>query len=277
MSRESGRGEYRPDFDVSGKNYYEILGVLPTASSNDIKAAFRKLSIQHHPDKGGNEKTYQFITEAYNTLRDARLRAEYDSQIKQTAKSSATSQSTSSDYQTPPNSPFTRRWEERVRQAHERINQAAERHRQRQERGRRFVNINADANNNSYTDSSPFNEQERQSYPDILKPERRFIERDGLSILIEGVGLLAREYLINPNTKKPLSPIPYGKIFVRDGLVIGQSGVGLLITENLLDRKTGRQMTNFGYDRIERRNGKIVGIRKRLLSPEIAEEISELS
>jgi DnaJ-class molecular chaperone len=38
------------DFDVS-KNYYDILGVDEKASADDIKKAFRKAAVKHHPDK----------------------------------------------------------------------------------------------------------------------------------------------------------------------------------------------------------------------------------
>lgn len=60
------------------KNYYEILGVDKKATKEDIKKAFRKLAQQHHPDKGGDEKTFKEITEAYSVLTDDKKRREYD-------------------------------------------------------------------------------------------------------------------------------------------------------------------------------------------------------
>lgn len=59
-------------------DYYSILGVPRTASQDDIKRAYRKLAMQHHPDKGGNEEKFKQINEAYDTLGDAQKRAAYD-------------------------------------------------------------------------------------------------------------------------------------------------------------------------------------------------------
>ena len=39
------------DFDVK-KNYYDILGVKEDASAEEIKKAFKKAAVKHHPDKG---------------------------------------------------------------------------------------------------------------------------------------------------------------------------------------------------------------------------------
>lgn len=61
------------------KDYYAILGVEKKATKEDIKKAFRKLAQKHHPDKGGDEKTFKEITEAYATLADEKRRREYDS------------------------------------------------------------------------------------------------------------------------------------------------------------------------------------------------------
>lgn len=59
-------------------NYYDILGVPRDASQEDIKRAFRKLAMQHHPDKGGDPNEFQKINEAYNTLGDIDKRLQYD-------------------------------------------------------------------------------------------------------------------------------------------------------------------------------------------------------
>jgi curved DNA-binding protein len=59
-------------------NYYEVLGVSKTATQDEIKSAFRKLAMAHHPDKGGDETKFKEINEAYETLKDADKRASYD-------------------------------------------------------------------------------------------------------------------------------------------------------------------------------------------------------
>lgn len=62
-------------------NYYEILGVNKDASQDQIKASFRKLAREHHPDKGGDTQQFQKIQQAYETLSDPQKRAQYDSPI----------------------------------------------------------------------------------------------------------------------------------------------------------------------------------------------------
>jgi len=59
-------------------DYYEVLGVTKSASQEDIKKAFHKLAHKHHPDKGGDEKKFKEINEAYQVLSDQQKRAQYD-------------------------------------------------------------------------------------------------------------------------------------------------------------------------------------------------------
>lgn len=61
-------------------NYYEVLGVSENASQEEIKKAFKKLAMTHHPDRGGSEQRFKQVNEAYSTLGDERIRAEYDQQ-----------------------------------------------------------------------------------------------------------------------------------------------------------------------------------------------------
>ncbi|KAJ7578995.1 DnaJ-domain-containing protein [Mycena floridula] len=62
--------------------YYEALGVPVDATSDDIKKAYRRLAIQHHPDKNPNDPAagarFQAISTAYQTLSDPALRFKYN-------------------------------------------------------------------------------------------------------------------------------------------------------------------------------------------------------
>lgn len=59
-------------------DYYEILGVQKSATQDEIKKAFHKLAHKYHPDKGGDEKKFKEINEAYQVLSDAKKRQQYD-------------------------------------------------------------------------------------------------------------------------------------------------------------------------------------------------------
>src|SRR3954463_8961659 len=60
------------------RDYYEVLGVGKGASADEIKKAFRKAAIEHHPDRGGEEAKFKEINEAYEVLKDAEKRKRYD-------------------------------------------------------------------------------------------------------------------------------------------------------------------------------------------------------
>ena len=64
------------------KNFYDVLGVKKDASQEEIKAAYRKLARQYHPDLHPNDpqaaEKFKEINEAYETLGDAQKRTAYD-------------------------------------------------------------------------------------------------------------------------------------------------------------------------------------------------------
>ena len=63
-------------------DYYELLGVSKTATEAELKSAFRKLAMKHHPDKNPGdaaaEAKFKELNEAYQTLSDPQKRAAYD-------------------------------------------------------------------------------------------------------------------------------------------------------------------------------------------------------
>ena len=67
---------------MSKRDYYEILGVSRTAADQEIKSAYRRLAMRHHPDKNPNDATaeekFKEAAEAYAVLSDAEQRKRYD-------------------------------------------------------------------------------------------------------------------------------------------------------------------------------------------------------
>lgn len=70
------------------KDYYKILGISRNADSVDIKKAYRKCALQHHPDRHSSaeesvrqeeEKIFKEVSEAYSVLSDPRKKSRYDS------------------------------------------------------------------------------------------------------------------------------------------------------------------------------------------------------
>nr|MBP6701307.1 DnaJ domain-containing protein [Halioglobus sp.] len=63
------------------KDYYQILGVDPDADDKTIKAAYRRLARKFHPDVSTEqdaEEKFKELAEAYEVLKDAEKRAQYD-------------------------------------------------------------------------------------------------------------------------------------------------------------------------------------------------------
>ena len=66
---------------MAKRDYYTVLGVNRDASEDDIKKAYRKLAMKHHPDRNpekGAEESFKEAKEAYEILSDAKKRAAYD-------------------------------------------------------------------------------------------------------------------------------------------------------------------------------------------------------
>jgi DnaJ-class molecular chaperone len=59
-------------------DHYSTLGIPRTASPEEIKKAYRKLAMEHHPDRGGDNVKFQELSIAYNTLSDPDKKAAYD-------------------------------------------------------------------------------------------------------------------------------------------------------------------------------------------------------
>ena len=59
-------------------DYYSILGINKQASQDEIKKAYRKSAMKHHPDHGGDSGKFAQINEAYETLKNPQKRQEYD-------------------------------------------------------------------------------------------------------------------------------------------------------------------------------------------------------
>lgn len=60
-------------------DYYKILGISKDSSQDDIKKAYRKLAHKYHPDKkGGDEKMFKKVNQAYQVLSDAQKKQRYD-------------------------------------------------------------------------------------------------------------------------------------------------------------------------------------------------------
>jgi len=72
-----GGGQQAPPGGNS-ERFYKLLGIDKGASDGDIKKAYKKLAMKHHPDRGGDEATFKDISKAYDILSTPEKRAIYD-------------------------------------------------------------------------------------------------------------------------------------------------------------------------------------------------------
>jgi molecular chaperone DnaJ len=63
---------------MAKRDYYEVLGVSKDASADEIKKAYRRAAVKHHPDQGGDEEKFKEVSEAYEVLKDPSKRQRYD-------------------------------------------------------------------------------------------------------------------------------------------------------------------------------------------------------
>ena len=67
---------------MNKRDYYDVLGVAKNAGEEELKKAYRRLAMKHHPDRNpddkGAEGRFKELKEAYEVLSDAQKRAAYD-------------------------------------------------------------------------------------------------------------------------------------------------------------------------------------------------------
>jgi tetratricopeptide (TPR) repeat protein len=65
-----------------GRTHYEVLGISRNATVAQIKKAYRKMALKHHPDKGGSDEDFLPVQQAYDTLSDESSRRKYDNELR---------------------------------------------------------------------------------------------------------------------------------------------------------------------------------------------------
>ena len=75
---------------MSKRDYYEVLGVSQDASEADIKKAYRRIAMKHHPDRNpddeGAEEKFKEANEAFEVLSDGQKRGRYRSEERRVGK-----------------------------------------------------------------------------------------------------------------------------------------------------------------------------------------------
>lgn len=75
--------------DILRDSHYGLLGIVPTASTQEIKRAYKKKALLWHPDKNPNDteqalSSFKCLSQAYRNLSDAESRSAYDEQLADT-------------------------------------------------------------------------------------------------------------------------------------------------------------------------------------------------
>lgn len=73
-----GGQQARRKREVNNSKYYEVLNLKKNCTTDEVKKAYRKLAIIHHPDKGGDPEKFKEISRAYEVLADEEKRKLYD-------------------------------------------------------------------------------------------------------------------------------------------------------------------------------------------------------
>ncbi|MEQ8369109.1 MAG: DnaJ domain-containing protein, partial [Alphaproteobacteria bacterium] len=67
---------------MATRDYYEVLGVARDADADTVKKAYRKLAMEHHPDRNKGdakaEQRFKDVNQAYDVLKDPQKKAAYD-------------------------------------------------------------------------------------------------------------------------------------------------------------------------------------------------------
>lgn len=71
-------GRRQDDGPIDNETYYKLLGVSKEATQPEIKSAFKKAALKHHPDRGGDEEMFKQISKAHEVLIDPEKRKLYD-------------------------------------------------------------------------------------------------------------------------------------------------------------------------------------------------------
>lgn len=296
MSRESeykggqpGTGPAPEAEDYRHQTYYEILGVEPTATAEEIHDAYRKLAAKEHPDRGGDPEKSKYIGGAWMTLKDAELRAKYDRRFAANGPQKSVSAETAAPAtKTKQNiKAVVYHWEEmkpepsqpgrRVDEQTAGVQSEAEQERVKKREERLAQNreelerMKAELEQRRRRKPDDWRSPEGAAVADESEePETREPRSEKGDIRIEKAGKYY--HLVDEAGQERSSD--YDMIEERDGFMIGISKTSPPI-ERLLNGITRR--TSRGYNKVDARDGLPIGqdsTREYLLDPETCEETS---